>query len=346
MAIQIPPSAYARPTPNTAQNTANNGRLSGSNAPAAESQRVAGMVRSEPQSADKTAANILNFVQRGLQQLQAQGASDERIQQRLEAARSGIEKGYQQAQEMLDGMGLLDDELKQQIGAGRSLVDQGLEQLADNPNAQLIQSAPVQERAALSVSNQMSLEVMTREGDRVTVSFSQSSAASASRSSSGISMSSSAELGYQMTVEGSLSGAEKDALDALFADVNSLSEQFFAGDLGGAIEQAMQLGFDGQQLASLSLDLRQQASVSKQSLYPMAKPQMPTQALEGLQAPLAAYSEAYEQALAKANPLAEPAQTMRDMMSALLPEESRMPVWQAFSEGLDQALIDRQATSA
>ncbi|ASP40511.1 hypothetical protein CHH28_18360 [Bacterioplanes sanyensis] len=343
MAIQIPPSAYARSSLNSSSPAAR------TEAPAADNSavgKVAGIVRSEPQSAEKTAANILNFVQRGLQQLQAQGGDSERLQQRLDAAREGIEKGYRQAQDMLDGMGMLDDELKSQIAAGRELVDAGLDALAEDPSAELFAPAEqaVSSSAQLSVSNQMSLQVVTRDGDRVRVSFAQSSSAQASVGDNRLSLRSSAELGFQMSVEGQLSDEERSALDTLFADVYSLSEQFFAGDLGGALEQAMSLGFDGQQLASMSLDLRQQASVARQAFYPAQKPELP-EPLQAVQAPLAAYSEAYEQALQRANPLAEPQQSLRDMMSALLPEESRMPIWQSFSDGLDQALAQRDLAS-
>lgn len=345
MAIQIPPSSYQRSSNPFASSSP---AQSSPDAKASDSaKQVAGIVRTQPQSAERTAANILNFVQRGLQQLQSQGADDQRIQQRLEAARQGIEKGYKQGQEMLDGMGMLDEALQGQITAGRELVDQGLEKLAADPSAQLFeQSSEVEySAAALSVSNQMSLEVVTRDGDRVQVSFAQSSSAAANLSGNRLSLSSSADLGYQMTVIGQLSQQETQALDSLFADVYALSEQFFKGDLGGALEQAMNLGFDGQQLASMSLDLRQQASVSRQAFYPRAQPQLPTADLQALQAPLAAYSEAYEQALERAQPLAEPQKTLRDMMAALLPEESRMPVWQAFSDGLDQALANMNTSS-
>ena len=123
MAIQIPPSSYQRSSNPFASSSP---AQSSPDAKASDSaKQVAGIVRTQPQSAERTAANILNFVQRGLQQLQSQGADDQRFQQRLEAARQGIEKGYKQAQEMLDGMGMLDEALQGQITAGRELVDQG-----------------------------------------------------------------------------------------------------------------------------------------------------------------------------------------------------------------------------
>ena len=95
------------------------------------------VVQGPKQSAQDTAANILAHVTAGIESLRDQGAGEERIQQRIDAARSGISKGYADAEDMLDSMGLLDDEMKAQITASRKLVDDGLDALA-NPD----QSAP------------------------------------------------------------------------------------------------------------------------------------------------------------------------------------------------------------
>src|SRR5690606_9913392 len=111
------------------------GKKDGSSAPAGVlndslAKSLPGVVRSsERQSPEETARNILNHVQRGLNQLRVQGADPQRLEQRLQAARDGIEKGYAEATDMLKGMGLLDDDMKEQIAAGRSLIDDGLDTL-------------------------------------------------------------------------------------------------------------------------------------------------------------------------------------------------------------------------
>ena len=292
----------------------------------------------EKQSPQETARNILQHVQNGLNQLRVQGADAGRLEQRLQAAREGIEKGYAEATDMLKGLGMLDDNLKGDIAAGRELVNQGLDELAGNIRNP--QPAPVltARSDSLNVANAFSLEVLTREGDRVTVSFEQSQSLSQSRSAAGESMAISSQRSWNMEVAGSLSEAERTALTGLFDDVQSLSERFFAGDIGRALGDAMELGFDGAQLASMSLNLVQQTSVVSTRAYSQFQPQLPTPELESLKAPLASYVDSYLRALDKASPLANAAQTLQDLVQQMLPEESRLPVWQAFHHGINQLL--------
>lgn len=296
----------------------------------------------EKQSPQDTARTILKHVENGLNQLRAQGAVPERLEQRLQAARDGIEKGYSQATDMLKGMGLLDDELKGEIAAGRQLVEDGLNQLAErirDPESAVVLPSRID---SLKVANQMSLQVLTREGDRVTVSFSQSEQASSSVQGDSVLQQFSAQRSWNMEVTGSLSEAEKSALTGLFDDVQSLSERFFAGDLGAALEGAMKLNIDGSQLASMSLNLMQQATVTSTRAYSQWQPQLPTPELENLKAPLASYVDSYMRALEKASPLADAPATLNDLVRELLPEESRMPVWQWFHDGINKLLEARQ----
>lgn len=294
----------------------------------------------EKQSPEATAKNILGFVKNGLSSLASQGASSERLQQRLDAAKEGIEKGYKEAVEILKGLGLYDDQLKGEVDEGRKLVDAGLEDLGKNL-ANLINPKQVGARnTSLNAANSLTLEVLTREGDRVSVSFAQEK--SMTQNSDGFSAS--ASQGWSMQVDGHLSEAEQSALATLFDDVQNLSEKFFAGDIGSALENAMNLGYDGQQLASLSLQLTQRTSFSVTSPYSAIKEQLPTPELESLKAPLASYVDSYMNALNKAKPLANPAQTLQDMMQKLLPEEQRMPIWESFHNGLNQ-LLDFSASA-
>lgn len=338
MAIQLPPNMYSTLTGNR-QNPVATPAAKNSRDVVTEgdtSQKVSGaLVQGPRQSAETTAKNILQHVQRGLEQLRLQGASPERLQQRLDAAQQGIEKGYAEAQSMLKGMGLLDDTLQADIDAGRALVDQGLTQLlapkSSEPSLLVTQSS-------LRVQNAMSLDVMTRDGDRVNVQFVQGVGAQSQRSN-GLQLSQvERQQGWQMTVEGQLSEAERQALGSLLDDVQRLSETFFAGNLGLALEQAMALNIDGQQLASMSLSLTQESFVSRSRAYAPQPIELPTPELQSLKAPLASYVDSYMAALERANPLAEPQKVFADMVQALLPDESRLPVWKAFHQGLNDLM--------
>ncbi|MBE0483243.1 MAG: DUF5610 domain-containing protein [Bacterioplanes sp.] len=336
MAILLPPNSLlsptsSRPTPSVSA-TASRGL---SPEGVAQKQVSGALVQGPRQSAETTAKNILQHVQRGLEQLRSQGANSERLQQRLEAAKQGIEKGYAEAQSMLKGMGLLDDDLQADIDAGRALVDQGLTQLlapkSSEPSVFTMQSS-------LRVQNALSLEVMTRDGDRVNVQFIQSVAAQSQQEPGFQRSQVERQQGWQMTVEGELSDAERNALGSLLDDVQRLSDTFFAGNLGQALEQAMALNIDGKQLASMSLSLTQESFVSRSRAYAPQPIELPTPQLQSLKAPLASYVDSYMAALERANPLAEPTKVFADMVQALLPDESRLPVWKAFHQGLNDLL--------
>lgn len=337
MSVGITPgwlaSRYQQASPQpTVKNTRTDGTSKTDDIVTAES----GAVRLGPkQSPQDTAANILAHVQRGLDGLKASGASQERLQQRLDAARAGIEKGYKEATEMLKGMGLLDDDLKASIGEGRQLVDSGidnLQQQIDSP-----QTAALASKSTFSAANSLTLQVMTREGDRVQVSFSQSAEGALQSSSGNFRYTANNQQSWDMQVTGSLSEAEQQALSGLFEDVQSLSEQFFNGDLGSALQSAMSLGIDGGQLASMSLNLTQKTLATTTRSYAPAQQELPTPELEALKAPLALYAEQYLNALDKAGALAEPQNVFRDLVGQLLPGDSRLEAWNNFHEGLNKA---------
>ncbi|MDF1639993.1 DUF5610 domain-containing protein [Thalassolituus oleivorans] len=309
------------------------------------------VVQGPKQSAQDTAANILAHVTAGIESLRDQGAGEERIQQRIDAARSGISKGYADAEDMLDSMGLLDDEMKAQITASRKLVDDGLDALANpdqsapadvaattEPDSVLTNQAVTSERSVRGSSNTLSMQVVTRDGDKVTVNFKhqqgQFSVSNGSNSLSGSTFS----QNFELEVEGSLDQGELDALSALFDDVKSLSDKFFGGDLGAALGEAMNLGFDGNELASMSLDLRQRSFSSVSRAYAAGAPSLPTPKLDSLQSPLAQYVDEYIKALDKASPLAEPRTTLQDMMQQWLPEKPDYHILQSFNEGLNRLL--------
>jgi hypothetical protein len=89
---------------------------------------------------------------------------------------------------------------------------------------------------------------------------------------------------WQIEVEGELDAGEREALGKLLGQVEELSSSFFSGDLAGAFDQAMALRMDGQQLASISLNLTQtQVRQVSESYGAVAK--------QGGQAPSAVNSE-------------------------------------------------------
>lgn len=327
-----------------------------SQAPRADSVEEAvspAVVPGEKQSAAKTAANILSHVQSGLDALKASGASQEQIDARLEAAKAGIATGYAEAREMLEGMGMLDDDLAADIDRGEIMVNEGIKSLAagetpallsnddmeeEDAPEQMLTTMPVyKETSATRTSNQMSLEVVTQDGDRVTIDFSRRQG-SLEMNSGNLSVSASAFTEkWEMEVNGYLDDDEKAALESLFSDVQKLSETFFNGDLGAALEEAMSLGFDGNELASMSLNLRQQSFSSVSRAYAQAGPSMPTERLESQRNHIADYVDSYMKAIDKASPvLSNPLSNLQEMLAKLVPEDDRIAALASFNEGLNR----------
>ncbi|WP_160079304.1 DUF5610 domain-containing protein [Pseudomonas sp. 8AS] len=224
-------------------------------------------------SPDKVAERVLGFIEQRLQGEAAAGAAPEKLQGLLEQAREGVERGFAEARKILDGLGLLQGKVAEDIDSTYDKIQDGLNGLQGGlaPKAPLAGSAAVatySERFAARAET-FEMQVTTRDGDRLRISIAQ---ASASWSQSGVaaasngsgsaliasSRSGSLQIGaWQVAVAGELDEEELAALEDLFGQVQELSSAFYAGDLGGAFERAMQLDMDGSQLASMSLRLTQ-----------------------------------------------------------------------------------------
>jgi len=313
---------------------------------------TAGLQLADKKDAQEVATTMLDHVQRGLDKLRLQGADDSRIQQRLEAAKEGIAKGYDQAEQQLKDMGLLDDDLKAEIAQGRSLINAGLEQMAGTDSAEHSLNTRMPEiNGASRYSNQasqqnsMSLELMTKDGDKISLSFMQSASSFSYGAQEGHQLITAAgfeqNMSWQMDVVGSLDEGEQEALGNLLKDVEKLSNSFFSGDLGGALEQAMQLGFDGNELASMSLNLRQESFSSVSRAYNSVQPKLPTPELEHLSSPLLAYNDDYLSALEQAKSFADPEKLLNDLVDQMFPDDHLKGIFQAYNQGLNNAIDAR-----
>jgi hypothetical protein len=314
-----------------------------------------GLQLGHKKDAQDVATTMLDHVQRGLDQLRSQGAGDERIQQRLEAAKEGIAKGYDQAEQQLKDMGLLNDELKAEIAQGRELIGVGLDKMASgqytgNSNeVSLSTKMPASEvnrySSQASQKNSMSLELMTKDGDKISLSFMQSSQSFSYAEQQGHQYIQAAgfEQGteWQMDVMGSLDEGEQEALTNLLQNVEKLSKTFFSGDLGGALEQAMQLGFDGNELASMSLNLRQESFSSVSRAYNSVQPKLPTPELENLSSSLLGYNDDYLSALEQAKSFADPQTLLNSLVDQMFPDDQIKDIFQAYNQGLNNAVNAR-----
>lgn len=318
-----------------------------------------GLQLSDKKGADEVAATMLDHVQRGLDQLRARGADDGRIQQRLEAAKEGIAKGYDQAEQQLKDMGLMSDDLQAEIDQGRDLINAGLKDIESGDYSKksnnssndvaLNTKMPAFEAnrysSQVSQKNSMSLELMTKDGDKISLSFMQSAESFSYAEKQGHQYIAAAGfeqgLEWQMDVMGSLDEGEQEALTNLLRDVEKLSGTFFSGDLGGALEEAMQLGFDGDELASMSLNLRQESFSSVSRAYNSVQPKLPTPGLENLSSSLLGYNDDYLSALDQAKSFADPQQLLNDLVDQMFPDDHLKDIFQAYNQGLNNVMENR-----
>ncbi|MBC9250389.1 hypothetical protein A9179_08910 [Pseudomonas alcaligenes] len=274
---------------------------------------------------DKVADRVIGAINQRLQSEAAAGADPQELQDLLTQAREGVEKGFAEARKILDGMGVLQGQVADDIDSTYSKIQDGLDDLADQLNTPAPDSqagsaavAAYSERFAARAET-FDMQVTTRDGDRLSISiasasanWSQSSVAAASsgNGSAMVANSQSGTLqigGWQVTVEGELDDEELAALKDLFGQVQDLSGKFYAGDLSGAFDRAMQLDMDGSQLASMSLHLTQTSVRQATDAY-SAVAQQGGQAASALNDDLLDYARGLLDALHSADALADDAQ--------------------------------------
>lgn len=114
-------------------------------------------------------------------------------------------------------------------------------------------------------AREFSFELTTKEGDKVTIKASSSEglaveagrAGRGNNSVSALNASYSSSESFSLSIEGELNEDELSAINDLLGRVNDLASQFFEGDLDVAFEQAMNMGYDAEQIGSFSLNLAQ-----------------------------------------------------------------------------------------
>lgn len=307
-----------------------------------ETSQASGIQQVPKLSAKQVADNILAHVTRGINALKSEGASAERIQARIDAAKEGIEKGYAEATDMLKSLGMLDDTLQQEINAGRKMVDERLANLANPDDSANLDGVTSSSYNTFDRENSLSMDVVTREGDRVTVYFKQSQSAQSAQLSSnnvsGAAFSATEQRQFDFEVEGSLNEREQKALAGLFDDVAKLGDQFFNGNIGEALSQAMNLGFDSSELASMSVNLTQITVSSRLSAYQTTQPDLPTEALESVKSPLAAYVDSYKQSVEDMEPFSSRKRVMNELLSHMWPDQAHLKNMLDFNEALSKQL--------
>lgn len=299
-------------------------------------------------SPDKVAGTILGFVEKRIALAKADGAAPERLDAMLQQARAGVEQGYAEARDELKARGFLpsdDGQLEKDIDAGYSAVQKGFGQIADTiagrvpGKGEVTTPAPIASSPAASGTvaarseylraESSVIQLKTRDGDTVRLSLSQVAAASAEIQANGGSMQEVLQgisgNQFMLDVEGQLDDGELEAIGGFLKQIDSVANDFFAGDMQAAFEKALSLDVDMGEIASFAVNL---SSVSYSSI---------SQAYEsGASAPAAGRQSGAQSAL-PANDFSPLARFIENLRAAL---ESA----QALSDGA--GLLDFAESSA
>lgn len=233
-------------------------------------------------SAEAVAGRILDFVESSIK---LRAGSDIEAQSLLQQAREGIQQGFADARGILNARPDTPEDVNTQVDNTEKLIFQGLDRL-DNLYLSVPQSFSqpsntqlISEKGAFSSqfkqSNEASLDIVTRDGDRVSVSYSalfqtatdQRYAIGQQGASAAYNVSTESSINFQFNVQGDIDEGEKQAINNLLKETGKLAEQFFQGDVQAAFNAAQALGFDSTELKSFALDFQQTTQIKVAQTY-------------------------------------------------------------------------------
>ena len=231
---------------------------------------------------EKVAENVMRFVGGVIKGAAKGGADEESLQSLFEQARYGVDKGIRMAERDIGG--LMNDDIRDGIDNSRSLLERQINDL----EGQIFRPESVSESVSASSlqQNDGSIVIRTRDGDEVSLSF-----LNAEQSSSSVriqteyvpyqpsqpyadgepaeqqnpqgTQSFSASLRTQtlqlsefsIQIRGELDEDEMKAISDLLSNASDLADTFYRGDIETAFNQALELGYDKQELVGFALQL-------------------------------------------------------------------------------------------
>ena len=219
---------------------------------------------------EAVAKNVMDFVSGVIMGAQAGGASDEKLNEMLAQARSGIDQGFSQAREELKGFDIYTKDIEEGINKSYDLIQNSMADL----ESQLFSTEAADKTTLVSSSQQVdlveresgSITIKTLDGDNVSINFGTTTSLSQRQQLVDGALTSTIEFdqskSLSFVVDGELEQAETKAISSLVKDISKLADDFFAGDFEKAWQQAADLGFDDQQIAQFAFDFKEVKQVS------------------------------------------------------------------------------------
>lgn len=176
------------------------------------------------------------------------------------------------------------------FGSGQGAPLGGTSGFANNPESKLGHAAPrpiefpetpvggVSLSAAERYSNaeSFSLELTTKEGDKVTIKFDHASSYEASLGATSDAQGGSAAVfnvsrsernQFQFEVQGDLNDNELESIQNLIQDVSLIANDFFDGDVQAAFDRASEYQMDRSQLGSMELHMSRSQQYTAVAAY-------------------------------------------------------------------------------
>ena len=256
-------------------------------------------------SPQSVADSILQHVAARIEQERDSGASEHELKQLLRAAKEGIKQGLHEAKDILKENGLFSGDVKETFKETAHLLRDGFKDLRKSvmhpapqtPNAEQnvadqisshIQQINAQRSIHASDERGITLELMTAEGDKVSLTVHRNSVFDSQESleanadgfqyQSSQTASSSSALNF--SVEGDLNADELNDITALVNDVNDLSGAFFNDSTSTAFGDVLaSFGDDDlSTIAGFDLNMFHQQIVIQEETYSIVQSREPASA--------------------------------------------------------------------
>lgn len=236
---------------------------------------------------EKVAENVLRFVSGVITNAAAKGADESTLNSLFEQARSGVSKGIALAEK--DLAGFLNEEITEGISRSANSIEIGIQNLetkliGDSTTADPSQSiTDIAQQTTSSSENSGELLIRTKDGDEVRIRFENLETFQISQkqqqdraftqpieltpelqNSESIFV---AQNTFSFSVSGELDAQELESIGNLVKDASALTKEFFDGDIETAFNQALDLGFNKQELVGFALQLTRQQQVDVVNAY-------------------------------------------------------------------------------
>ncbi len=221
------------------------------------------------------ARHILNGINKLFSQLLGHGATEEQKTAFFDKVRQALQDGFTAASNSTTAALTPTTTAAPDATVTQAIVAQGVDQLQANasatpPATELSQAQNQTTVLAASVSskNSSDLQVTTREGDIVTISFNRESSRSIAAyqtvandaTLTGIQKERSNNSTLTISVEGDLNPDELKALSQLMHRIERLADKFFKGNSEALQNKVDQFNFNSDQIAGFSLNLQSEVS--------------------------------------------------------------------------------------